>query len=76
MKFGWTKWGGANREIIVDKDTHWSCQCCGERLSKLIPFFLVSFDDMPTLKLCAKCRHIKHTNNYNTFQELKREVRD
>lgn len=70
MKFGWTKYGGANRDIITDHDNTWTCQACGETHSKVIPSFLVTFEDMPTLKLCAKCRNVVSVNEIEEFMQL------
>lgn len=70
MKFGWSKYGGANRDIIVDHDTQWTCQACGETHDKIIPSFLVTFGDMPTLKLCAGCRHAATKNDIQEFHRL------
>lgn len=75
MKFGWTKYGGANREIIIDSDHDWSCQACAERLYKAVPHYLVTFEDMPTLKLCGSCRHSTSVNKITQFSELVRVVR-
>lgn len=76
MKFGWSKYGGANREIIVDHDETWACQACSDMSNKVIPSFLVEFEDTPTLKICAKCRNVVKNEKLVNFQVLIKIVRN
>ena len=69
-KFGWTKWGGPNRDIIVDDEPIWYCQVCSREQMKDYPSFLVEFPDTPAMKICDACRNKMITHGVMTYVDL------
>jgi len=73
--FGWSKWGGANREFIKEESDEWTCQACAARHTLDVPSFNMEIFEEEFAKICSKCQNIKATEEIIEFDILIQKVR-
>ena len=73
LKFGWSKYGGANLGLVKDViDYEWYCACCADKQPKGAPTFLFEFAPSDYLRICAICENKRITLNTDSFYILKK----
>lgn len=79
IRYGWSKWGGGRNVGVVQADLpEWSCQVCGERQVKGMPFFEIPFDDLQIeqIRICSHCQHIRLLNHLDYVSDLLQRVKE
>lgn len=75
LRFGWSKWQGANRQLIKYNDDEWTCQVCASRHPSEIPCFMFEAFEEEYIKICSKCQKIKTEENIIGYIILIKRVR-
>lgn len=83
MRYGWSKYGGANYGIAKQTgtagdlskeldDNIWYCQICGAEQTNELPNYLFSFDDSQRdfVRVCSKCKFDAIKKKAKSFREL------
>lgn len=83
MRYGWSKYGGANYGIAKQTgtagdlskeldDNIWYCQLCGTEQTNELPNYLFSFDDSQRdfVRVCSKCKFDAIKKKAKSYKEL------
>ena len=76
MKYGWSKWGGANHGLVKEELDEWYCQGCGKKQVKGLPSYMLPIthkEDRDFARVCSKCEHEIWFNRIRkTFVDLRK----
>lgn len=76
--YGWTKYGGARKGMVMEELDEWFCQACGRPQPKEAPAYMVPLDEdirREFVRVCAVCRDVEKKKGYTVFEQVSTTVR-
>ena len=76
LKYGWSKYGGANHGLVKEELDEWYCQCCGKKQTKILPSYMINLDDEREFyRICSNCKNVALNKKVANIKALIRVIR-
>jgi len=76
--YGWDKYGGGRRGMVIEDLDIWYCQSCKERQSRESPAYMLPLDEdirREFVRVCSDCKHRAVEEGYTVFSDVVKVVR-
>ena len=77
--YGWTKYGGGRKGTVQEELDEWTCQSCGAKHTKELPYYFLPMDDLERefVKVCSVCKNVAlrtHSTEYYSLIKITRRT--